>query len=109
MGNLPREPAPKQLGKTAMWLGVGSLVVGVATYLAIAVWIQCPPAYQGIPCREIEVPNTMAGLVLYLAAAVCLVGAVYGAVALLRGERPWPALLPSAVVAGLLVNWIARW
>lgn len=33
----------------------------------------------------------------------------YGAAALVRREQPWPALVPVAIVAALLVNWILRW
>jgi hypothetical protein len=31
------------------------------------------------------------------------------AAALIRRERPWPALVPIAIVAVLLMNWILRW
>lgn len=97
---------------TALWLGLIALAVGVPSYLAQAFWIQCPPEYGYPPgvasCREVENSSLFAGLLVLLSGATAFIGAGLGLVALVRREQPWPALLPIAVVAALLVNWIAR-
>ncbi|MEV7136089.1 hypothetical protein AB0N24_24830 [Arthrobacter sp. NPDC093128] len=50
-----------------------------------------------------------AGLLVLLSGATAFVGAGLGLVALIRRERPLPALFPIATAVVLLVNWILRW
>jgi hypothetical protein len=96
----------------ALLLGLIALAIGVPAYCAQAFWIQCPPEY-GYPagvasCREVENTSLFSGLLVLLSGATVFVGAGFGLVALIRRERPLPALLPITVVAALLVNWIVR-
>lgn len=113
MGDWKYRGERRQFAMSAMWLGLVALAVGVPAYLAATVWIQCPPAYGYPPgvlsCREIENSSLVAGLLVLLSGAAAFVGAGLGLVALIRRERPLPALLPIAVSAALLVNWIVRW
>lgn len=113
MGDWKYRGERRQFAMSAMWLGLVALAVGVPAYLAATVWIQCPPAYGYPPgvlsCREIENSSLVAGLLVLLSGAAAFVGAGLGLVALIRRERPLPALLPIAVAAALLVNGIVRW
>jgi hypothetical protein len=112
MGEQPSQVAGKQLSWTALGLGVASVVVGVPAYCASTFWIQCPPSYGFPPgvksCNEVEDVSTLVGLVVMLAGLTAFIGAAIGVAALLRRERLWPALVPIAIVAALLVNWIIR-
>ena len=105
--------APRKFATIAMWLGLIALAVGIPAYCAIAFWIQCPPEYGYPPgvlsCREVENPSLFVGLLVPLSGMTACVGAGYGVIALIRRERPWPALVPIVIVAGLLLNWILRW
>ena len=112
MGERASQVAGKKLSWTALWLGVASVAVGVPAYLAVRFWIQCPPSY-GLPignssCHEVEDLSTLVGLLVMLAGLTAFIGAGFGVAALIRRERLWPALVPIAIVAALLVNWIIR-
>jgi hypothetical protein len=102
----------RKLTVTSFWLGLIALAVGVPAYFAQAFWIQCPPEYgypPGVPsCREVENTSLLAGLLVLLSGVTAFIGAGLGLVALVRREQPWPALLPIAVVAAILINWIVR-
>ncbi len=95
-----------------MWLGFAALTIGIPAYCASVFWIQCPPEYGYSPgqtsCREVENISTFTGLLVLLSGLTAVIGAGYGAAALVRREQPWPALVPVAIVAALLVNWILR-
>ena len=88
-----------------MWLGVGSFAVGLPAYLAATVFIRCPASYEGMPCREVEGPIVLAGLVVFGAIAVCLAGAVTGCFAILRREPPTPALVPIVLILAIVGVW----
>lgn len=102
----------RKFGRKALLLGLIALAIGVPAYCAQAFWIQCPPEY-GYPagvasCREVENTSLVFGLLVLLSGATVFVGAGFGLVALVRREQPLAALLPIAVVAALLVNWLVR-
>jgi hypothetical protein len=94
VGKDRREQAPTRLGHTALLVGIWWFIVWLIAALAATVFIQCPAAYAGDPCREVEGPSVLAGLVAWFAVLVCFGGAVTGVVALFRRGPPWPALVP---------------
>jgi hypothetical protein len=112
MGDWKYSAKRKTFGTKALWLGLVALAIGVPAYCAQAFWIQCPPEY-GYPagvasCREVENTSLFFGLLVLLSGTTVFVGAAFGLVALIRRERPLPALIPIAVVAALLINWLVR-
>lgn len=112
MGDWRYRGERRKFAMTALWLGLIALTVGVPAYFAQAFWIQCPPEYGYPPgvasCREVENTSLFAGLLVLLSGATVFIGAGLGLVALVRREQPLPALLPIAVVAALLINWVVR-